>query len=104
MVVGLVGHRGWQPLAANVLGWLVAFIVSFAGHHRLTFRGHGAAPGPAAVRFFAISAGGFAVNEAAYALLLAWSDLRYDVVLAGVLLAVAALTYLLSRHWAFARS
>ena len=104
VVVALVSHRGWRPLVANVLGWLVAFVVSFAGHHRLTFRGHGAAAWSAGARFFAVSAGGFAINEVSYAWLLGWSQQRYDVVLAGVLVAVAAVTYLLSRHWAFLRN
>lgn len=103
VVVWLVGQRAWQPLLANVLGWLVAFGVSFAGHHLLTFRGHGAAPAAAALRLFMVSAGGFAVNEAAYALLLGWTRQRYDILLAIVLLAVAVGTYLLGRHWVFLR-
>jgi putative flippase GtrA len=103
VVVGLVSHGAWHPLAANVPGWLVAFGVSFAGHHLLTFRGHGTRPGSAAARFFIVSAGGFAMNEAAYALLLGWSRERYDLLLAAVLLAVAAGTYLLGRHWVFLR-
>ena len=103
-VVALVGHGGWPALLANVLGWLLAFGVSFAGHHRLSFRGHGAPLGAAARRFFIVSAAGFAVNEAAYAGLLRWGVLRYDLGLALVLVGVAALTYLLGRHWAFLRS
>ena len=70
MVVLLVEHVGATPLAANVVGWLVAFVVSFAGQHRLTFADRSAPLLQAAPRFFAISAGGFATNEAAYALLL----------------------------------
>jgi putative flippase GtrA len=101
VVALLVGRFGWAPLVANVAGWLVALGVSFGGHHGLTFRGHGAPVRRAALRFCCISAGGFAVNEAAYALLLHWTTQRYDVLLAAVLLGVAALTYLLSRHWAF---
>ena len=104
VVVGLVGGRGWQPLVANVFGWLVAFAVSLAGHHRLTFRGHGAPLRAVSMRFFVVSAGGFAVNEASYALLLGWTAQRYDLLLAAVLLAVAAVTYLLNRHWAFLRT
>ena len=103
VVVGLVSQRGWRPLVANVLGWLVAFCVSFAGHHLLTFRGHGANPGSAVARLFMVSAGGFVVNEAAYALLLGWTGQRYDILLAAVLLAVAAGTYVLSTHWVFLR-
>ena len=101
VVVWLVGHGAWRPLVANVLGWLVAFGVSFVGHHRLTFGDHGATLAFVVPRFLAVSAGGFLVNEAAYASLLHWSSLRYDLVLAVVLVGVAVATYLLSRHWAF---
>jgi putative flippase GtrA len=103
MVVSLVEALGWAPLVANVAGWLVAFVVSFCGQWQLTFRGHGAHWWHALPRFFAISAMGFLVNESAYALLLRVSPLRYDVLLAGVLVAVAVMTYLLSSRWAFRR-
>jgi putative flippase GtrA len=104
VVVWLVSGHGWMPLVANLVGWLVAFGVSFLGHFSLTFRGHGAGWGQAVSRFFLVSAGGFAVNEATYAALLHWSGRRYDLVLAAVLVAVAGVTYVLSRHWAFLRS
>lgn len=96
---------GWAvaPLLANVLGWVVAFGVSFAGHHRWTF---GDAPGRDArrslPRFLLVSLAGFAVNEATYAALLGGlGGWRYDVVLAIVLVAVAGLTFVASRLWAF---
>jgi putative flippase GtrA len=104
VVVALVSHGGWRPLVANIGGWLVAFTVSFAGHHRLTFSAHGAPVRSSAQRFFVVSAFGFAVNETAYAVLLRWSGQHYGLALAIVLLGVAVLTYLLSRHWAFLRS
>jgi putative flippase GtrA len=104
VVVWLVSQREWRPLLANVLGWLVAFTVSFAGHHLLTFRGHGATLRSAVGRFFLVSAGGFAINEATYAVLLGWLGQRYALALALVLVAVAVLTYFLSRHWAFLRN
>lgn len=100
-VIALVRWGGWSPLAANVLGWLVAFACSFAGHHRTTFRDANAPVTRAAGRFFAVSALGFAANQGAYVLLLRVSWLRYDVALAIVLVAVAAMTYLLGRRWAF---
>jgi putative flippase GtrA len=104
VVVALVSRAGWRLLVANVLGWLVAFGVSFARHQRLTFRGHGASVRSSGMRLFLVSAGGFAVNEAAYAGLLGWSRLRYDVALAAVLIVVAAIIYVLSRYWVFVRS
>jgi putative flippase GtrA len=101
VVVTLVRLLGAAPLAANVGGWMVAFLVSFSGQSQLTFRDHGAPFWRSARRFFALSLGGFLINEASYALLLRWSPWRFDVLLALVLVGVAVLTYLLSRHWAF---
>ena len=96
-----VGATGMAPLLANLLGWMVAFGVSFGGHYRLTFSGSGAALGPAARRFLLISFSGFVLNQAAYALALKLSSQNYALLLAAVLVGVAVLTYVLSRWWAF---
>ena len=101
-VVRLLVEAGWlRPLAANVLGWMIAFGVSFAGHALWTFAEHGAPWRQALPRFLAVSAAGFAVNQGAYALALQWLPWRYDLLLAIVLLAVAAGTYVLGKLWAF---
>lgn len=101
VVVLLVGRFGTPPLLANVAGWVLALGVSFTGHLRLSFAEQNAPALRSAQRFFAVSALGFVLNESAYALLLHTSGLGYRAALATVLVAVAVLTYLLSRHWAF---
>lgn len=103
VVVIAVTGGGMPPLTANVVGWLVAFCVSFAGHFQLTFRHHRAPLARAARRFFAVSALGFAVNELAYAWLLKATTLRYDVLLALILITIAGMTFILGRLWAFRR-
>jgi putative flippase GtrA len=102
VVVGLVGSLGMKPLLANVMGWLVAFMFSFLGHYHLTFRDQAAPIGRSALRFFGVSAMGFAINQALYAISLAFGQ-PYDLALFCVLLMVAVLTYFLSRRWAFMR-
>lgn len=102
VVVLLVSQAQAAPLAANVLAWCVAFGVSWAGHRALTFRAQAAPLARSARRHAAVSLAGLALNEAAYALLLRVTPLRYDVALALVLVGVAVLTYQLGRHWAFA--
>lgn len=104
VVVLLVERLGWAPLAANVGGWLVALAVSFTGQWRFTFRAANAPWHTAFPRFAALSVAGFLANEAAYAALLHWSGWSYQLLLAGVLVAVAAITYLLSSAWAFAHT
>lgn len=103
-VVALVEALRAAPLLANVAGWLVAFVVSFTGQSRLTFRSHGTPWAVALPRFFLLSLGGFLMNEGAYALLLRWTVLPYDVALALVLVVVAVVTYLLGSRWAFRRT
>lgn len=103
-VVLLVEWLGASPLLANVLGWLLAFVVSFTGQSRLTFRSHGTHWTVALPRYFAVSLSGFVLNEAGYALLLHWTALPYDLALGLVLVAVAVMTFLLGSRWAFRRS
>lgn len=100
-VVVLVSTTSIAPLYANVAGWLIAFSVSFGGHYLLTFRHQNAPMARAALRFLAVSALGFAVNETIYAWLLHTTTVRYDILLAGVLIGIAFMTFLLGRFWAF---
>src|SRR5690606_28322533 len=62
VVVTAVSATGLAPLIANVIGWLVAFGVSFAGHYHLTFKHHRAPVAQAVRPFFAVWALAFAVN------------------------------------------
>lgn len=92
------------PLLANVAGWVVAFGVSFGGHYHLTFRDHNQPFWLAARRFFLVSLAGFLVNESAYAVALKHLNLRYDILLAIILAAMAVITFIVSRYWAFRRT
>lgn len=102
-VVAIIGvqYIHLNPLWANLIGWLVAFTVSFSGHYHLTFRQQRAGVKQAIRRFFIISACGFAVNELSYAYFLATTHIRYDWLLAGILIAVAGATFVASRIWGF---
>lgn len=102
-VVAILGvqYIHLNPLWANLIGWLVAFTVSFSGHYHLTFRHQRAGVMQAIRRFFMISACGFAVNELSYAYLLATTQIRYDWLLAIILVAVAGATFVTSRIWGF---
>ena len=93
---------GLPPLVANIIGFLLAFQVSHAGHQRLTFVAADAPAARSRKRFFVVALTSFAVNELMYAALLHFTDLDYRVALAIVLFAVAALTFFSARTWAFA--
>jgi putative flippase GtrA len=99
VAVALV-RLGLAPLIANVLAFAVAFNVSYWGHRRWTFAAT-TAHGTTVRRFFAVALGSFALNEFLYYLLLRFTRLDYQTALALVLVAVAGLTFVLSRYWAF---
>jgi putative flippase GtrA len=101
-VVALSVPSGLAPLVANVFGFLCAFAVSFVGHARWSFPAKRRRVAPALGRFAAVAVSGFALNETAYAVLLEWTALDYRVALFIVLCAVAGLTWLAGRYWAFA--
>ncbi|MGE5339297.1 MAG: GtrA family protein [Gemmatimonadota bacterium] len=105
-VVAVACVRGLaiDPQLANVVGFLVAFTVSFLGQWRWTFAAHAAPLMRALPSFFLVSLTGFLTNAAAYHWLLTHTALRYDVALAIVLIGVAAMTFMLSRFWAFRRA
>jgi len=93
-----------KPLAANVIGFCVAFLVSFCGHARWTFPISPERYAAARTRFFAVACTGFVLNQAAYAEALHLLGPRtYLPALAAVLIGVAVATFLLSKLWAFAQ-
>ena len=102
VVVLLVSGASWQPLTANVIGWLVAFNVSYTGHYFLTFRALQTGLKASLPRFFVLSAMGFLINETAYAILLSKTSMPYEALLGMILIGVAVLTFVFSRLWAFA--
>ncbi len=102
LVLLLVGRWAVTPLHANVLAFCCAFWVSYFGHRRLTFQvGHGHRQ--TLPRFALVSLSSFAINQLLFALLLLeLPAVPYYVSLAIVLVAVAILTFLISKFWAFA--
>jgi putative flippase GtrA len=103
-VVALVSGGYLTPLVANLVGWLVAFVVSFTGHFQLTFRHQRQSLAQAIRRFFLLSASGFLINELSYAWLLNHTTMPYQWLLGAILIAVAVFTFMASRLWAFAAS
>jgi putative flippase GtrA len=101
-VFALLQHQMWPELA-NALGFLVAFLVSFAGHRRLSFQDAGTSLLTSLRRFAVTALAGFACNELVFMLLLrvfAWPALLALAVALGV---AAGQTFVFSRFWAFRR-
>ena len=94
---------GIHPLIANVFGFLVAFIVSYYGHSRLTFRANGknSSSLKSMLRFFLVAAASFLLNQFIFYLLLTFTQLSIDLSLGITLIVVSGSTYILSKFWAF---
>ncbi|KAA0874352.1 GtrA family protein [Nitrincola tapanii] len=101
-VVLLLVPFGMAPLVANVFAFLLAFQVSYFGHRILTFGAQAIPHRQTFPRFASVAGLSFLVNESLYAILLTWTPLGYQWALLLVLALVAALTFVLSRYWAFA--
>jgi putative flippase GtrA len=82
-------------LLANLIAFAIAFIVSFVGHSRFTFRRSGSP-----VKFFATSVVGFVVNNLVLVAVLLLTNWRLGAVAVAALVS-PVVVYLLSRHWVF---
>lgn len=92
-----------QAFPANIAGFLIAFIVSFSGHHFWSFAHlkDGASTRRRMRRFFLLALCGFALNSGILASWLALTDWPEAV---GILISIAAvpvMTFLGARLWAF---
>lgn len=91
------------PEAANALGFVIAFFVSFAGHRLLSFKDAGTSVATSFKRFALTALAGFASNETVFVLLLRGLELPSLLALFLALLFAAGQTFVLSRFWAFRR-
>ena len=102
LVVGvLVWATDMAPLAANVIAFLVAFVVSYNGHAWFTFASDAPRGWRVVAKFFAVASLSFVVNEVLYALALRWLPWHYLISLGLVLVVVAVGTFVMSKYWAF---
>lgn len=121
VLVSIVSLTTITPTWANVMAFLLAFIVSFFGHFYLTFRqpqpsyeqkDHNNkqtthAPSwrnslPALIKWFTSSAVGFAANQSLFVLGLSWFGERYYIVIWIVVTGIiTVMTFSLGKLWAF---
>lgn len=102
VVALLVQGAGMAPLAANVLAFLVAFVVSYNGHALFTFARAQARGWSVVARYFAVACAAFVANELLYWAALHWLGWHYFWSLALVLVLVAVGTFVFAKFWAFA--
>jgi putative flippase GtrA len=90
-----------SPAKANVLGFLLAFPVSYWGHRKLSFAGHTATHQQAFPKFLMVALSGFLINQFMVINALHFTAMPFWLALAVVMIVVAISTYLLSYYWAF---
>lgn len=100
VAVGL-NWLGITLLVANLVAFIVAFQVSYWGHSKWSFDGHGLSRSQSMFRFFTVSVVGFLINETLLFVLQANTDLAPEILLGIVLSVVAFLTFGASKFWAF---
>jgi putative flippase GtrA len=96
----IVGLGIAAPFGANIVAFLTAFAVSYTGHRRFTFEST-AGHAHALPRFFAVAAGGLALNQAIVYLCVDVLGRSYLLALVIVVSIVPGLIYLAGRFWAF---
>jgi putative flippase GtrA len=100
-VLLLVHFVQYHPLHANIIAFLVGFLVSFFGHRYWTFKGTTRSFLQSLPRFLLIASISFALNETFYWYLLTYVHMYYLEALVIVLAAVSVVTFTLSKLWAF---
>ncbi|MCB5187545.1 GtrA family protein [Methylobacillus caricis] len=103
VAVTLESQTTISPGWANLGGFILAFPVSYLGHHYLSFAGNRTSHLHALPRFLLVACSGFLANQFLLLALLYLLPLPFWFILGGVMAIVAAGTYLLSHYWAFAR-
>lgn len=103
MAVFALAQAHMWPELANALGFVIAFVVSFAGHRLLSFQDAGTTVSTSLRRFGITALAGFASNELIFVLLLRGLGLPSLLALFLALLFAAGQTFVLSRFWAFRR-
>lgn len=103
LAIALIELLHVTPLIANAAGFVVAFQCSYWGHRILTFAAHELPHRQTLPRFLAVALWGLACNLAINAGLLTLFPEHYRLDLVISLIAVAAMTFLLSQRWAFLR-
>ncbi|MGV6802930.1 MAG: GtrA family protein [Ruegeria sp.] len=97
-------HAGWRPLLANVVSFVIAFLVSFMGHYGFSFPDHSVPIAASLRRFIVVAGTGFLINETILAGLLEFSSFPAIFGLIISTIAAAVFTFFASRNWAFRNS
>jgi putative flippase GtrA len=100
IVFQLVSRITMHPLIANIIGFLVAFNVSYFGHKHMTFSRLKDEKELRLMHFFLVACSAGLLNELLYFLILRFTSLNYILALLVVLGSVSIYSFLVARFWA----
>lgn len=104
IVIGaILVQSGWPPLIANAFAFVTAFFVSFVGHLGYSFADQEPDRISSLWRCGLVALAGFLCNEILLAVLLTMRLLPDTVALGASTTCAAAMTFSLSKYWAFQR-
>lgn len=95
---------GLLPTPSNVFGFCCAFPVSYFGHRYWSFQATQVPHIQALPRFLMVALLGFSGNQTLLLLGLHYTSAPFWLVLGVVMVLIAAMTFVLSRYWAFKQS
>ena len=101
LVGGTLIMTGTSPTTANVIAFAVAFFVSFAGHYGYSFASHNAPMARSLRRFVIVALIGWGTNQTVLVLRIKLTHVQ-DLLALGISTTCgAAVTFTLSKYWAF---
>jgi len=101
IVVSLVEIGLMQPLAANVIAFMMGFQVSYWGHRHWTFSGTKVYHRVAMMRLFVIAVSNFMVNQTLFFIFFKLVGMPYMLALVLVLAILPVVTFTLGKLWVF---
>lgn len=101
LVIFFVEIGQLQPLVANVIGFVVAFQVSYWGHRYWTFHGTSALHRVALPKLLLVASSGFAANESLFYLFTVSLNLPYPIALFIILSILPIINFTLGKFWVF---
>ena len=100
-VVSLVEWELWDPLHANVIGFLVSFVLSFSGHRLWTFAETEGSVRKQLPVFFLTSVSGFGLNQSLFYTFLHHTHMYYIMALILAIGISSAAVFVVSKTLVF---
>lgn len=103
VVILLVQMDHWQPLLANMMGFMTAFHISYFGHRQFTFRATNIGYKTSVTKLLVVQLLNLCANESLFYIFLK-THLPYQIALLIVLTIFPLFTFASSKFWVFNES